>query len=65
MLGDSMKESDIIFEMGAYWVLKTRDSYDVMKNVGTHSVLDSAYPRNDDGLSIAEARCNYLTRRSE
>ncbi len=55
-----MKEENIKFEVGEYWILETWKSYTVMKNVGTHSVSDSEYNRDADGLSIAIARCNYL-----
>lgn len=61
-----MKESDIVFEADAtFWVLRNKTSYDVMKNVGTHSVSDSSYHRDEDGLSIAIARCNYLAKKSK
>ena len=60
-----MKESDIVFEDGRYWVYRAKTSYDVMKNKGTHSELDSAYAPDEDGLSIAVARCKYLARRDK
>lgn len=58
-----MRESDIVFEDDQYWVYRTKTSYDVMKNKGTHSELDSAYALDEDGLSIAVARCKYLAGR--
>lgn len=54
-----MNESDIIHECGVYWVLKERDRYTVFKAGLTHSVSDSSYPGDADGLSLAIARCNY------
>ena len=60
-----MKESDIMFEVGSYWVGRDRgwDSYVVYKVNLTHSVGDSAYPMTQDGLSIAIARATYLANR--
>lgn len=58
----SYKESDIKYELGNYFVLKLKDSYGVFKNGLTHSTSDSFYHLNDDGLSIAIARCKYLAR---
>lgn len=57
-----MKESDIMHEVGNYWVGRDRawDSYVVYKVNLTHSVGDSAYPMTPDGLSIAIARATYL-----
>ena len=59
-----MKEKDIIHENGDYWVLRERDAYYVMQTGVTHSTSDSAYSPDDDGKSIAIARCNYLARRT-
>lgn len=58
-----MKEKDIKHESGIFWVLDTHNSYAVMRNVGTHSKSDSEYTHDADGLSIAIARCNYLSKR--
>jgi hypothetical protein len=57
-----MKELDIIFEKGNYWVGRDRkvNAYIVFKIGATHSVSDSAYCENPNGLSIAIARCKYL-----
>ena len=59
-----MNEADIKHENGAYWVLRDKKSslYLVMKSELTHSVgVDGVgYPMNEDGLSIAIARCDYL-----
>lgn len=55
-----MKESGIVFELGDHWVGKCKDSYTVFRNGFTHAVSDSSYCLNDDGLSIAIARCKYL-----
>lgn len=58
-----MRESDIVHENGDYWVAKERVAYTVYKSGITHSVSDSAYSKDADGLSIAIARCNYLAMR--
>lgn len=57
------KEKDIKHENGMFWVLDDKTSYDVMCSGITHSTMDSAYHHNEDGLSIAVARCNYLAKR--
>jgi len=57
------QESQIKHENGSYWVLDTKRSYEVLAAGITHSVTDSAYSHDDDGLSIAIARCNYLARK--
>ncbi len=61
------KEKDIVHETRDYWVLKDRknNAYTVMCVGLTHSTGDSGYPQNDNGLSIAVARCNYLQRRKD
>lgn len=58
----SYRERDIKHEAGRYWVLDTGKAYAVMVAGVTHSESDSAYERNEDGLSIAVARCNYLAK---
>jgi hypothetical protein len=60
-----MKESDIVHEKGDYWVAKERTAYTVYKSGATHSVSDSSYSKDADGLSIAIVRCDYLTRRPQ
>lgn len=63
----SYKESDIMHENGKAWVLRDRGqkAYAVCISGVTHSVTDSAYPMDDDGLSLAIARCNYLAKYSK
>jgi hypothetical protein len=62
----SYTESDIAHEVGKFWVLRDRPqkAYAVCISGITHSVVDSAYELNEDGLSIAIARCNYLANRA-
>lgn len=61
-----MKEKDIKHENGVFWVGDTGDSYTVYEaHVCHYSVPDSSYARDQDGLSIAVARCNYLAHRAE
>ncbi|WP_445496819.1 hypothetical protein [Photorhabdus sp. SF281] len=55
-----MREKDIVHENGKFWVLRDKDAYCVMKSGVTHAVGDSAYALNEDGLSIAITRCDYL-----
>ena len=57
------KEKDIIHENGRFWVLKDKRAYTVMVSGITHSINESAYHLNDDGLSIAKFRCDYLAKR--
>lgn len=58
-----MRESDIMHECGGYWVGRDRDSYTVYRIKGYVSYPDSSYNRDEDGLSIAIARCDYLAKR--
>ena len=61
----SYKTKDISHENGVYWVLKDREAgvYWVFKTGVTHSTSDSSYTLDDDGLSLAIARCDYLAGR--
>ena len=59
-----MRESDIMHEVGDYWVARQKGTYVVYKVGVTHSISDSAYAKTPDGLSIAIARCNYLAGRT-
>ena len=59
-----MREADIMYEMGDYWVGrdKSNNCYTVYKSGLTHSTPDSSYALTDDGLSIAKVRCKYLAK---
>lgn len=57
------KEKDIMHENGNVWVLRENEAYTVMVSGITHSISDSSYHPNDDGLSLAKARCDYLARK--
>jgi hypothetical protein len=59
-----MRESDIVHQIGKYWVGrdKSHRAYVVYKIGPSYSTSDSAYNLNDDGLSIAIARANYLAK---
>ena len=59
-----MRESDIMHEVGDYWVARQKGTYVVYKIGVTHSTSDSAYAKTPDGLSIAIARCDYLAGRA-
>ena len=60
-----MRESDIMHETpcGKFWVGrdKAQEAYIVFRVGVTHSTSDSGYHLNDDGLSIAIARADYLS----
>ncbi len=58
-----IRESQIIHEKGDYWVLDADGQYTVYRNGATHSTADSSYRRDNDGRSIAIARCDYLGRK--
>ena len=58
------RESDIVFETPVCWVKRDRKSYTVFRTGTIVSTSDSAYKKSADGLSIAVARCNYLTKRA-
>lgn len=60
------REEDIVHERGKVWVLRDRPekAYSVCVSAGTHSIVDSAYRLDPDGLSIAIARCDYLATRN-
>lgn len=61
----TLKEKDIKHENGPCWVADESDAYVVyqISLSGTHSIADSAYSHDADGLSIAKARCDYLAKR--
>ena len=60
-----MKESDIVYAVGLFWVFRDvkKSQYTVFRTKFTHSESDSAYPLNADGLSIAKARVDYMHKR--
>jgi hypothetical protein len=57
------REAVIVHENGDYWVCRARGSCTVYRAGLTHSVADSSYADDPDGLSVATARCDYLARR--
>lgn len=59
------KISDIVYENKHSWVCRDtkQNCYTVFINTITHSVSDSSYSLDDDGLSIAIARCDYMNKR--
>lgn len=59
----SYKEKDIKHEAGSVFVLDCKYSYGVFVTGITHATSDSFYKRDADGLSIAIARANYLSKR--
>jgi len=57
-----VRESAIKHEAGPYWVCENKSDYTVYVSGITHSKPDSSYAKDDDGLSLAIARCDYLAR---
>lgn len=52
-----MRESDILFEQGHYWIAKTKQGFEIYKNGFVHSTsLGEAYPT----LDLAVTRVKYL-----
>lgn len=62
----TMRESDIMFECGNYWVARDREyaCHTVYKTGITHSKADCGFPLDDDGLSLAICRAKYLASRA-
>lgn len=60
-----LKEKEIVYENGPAWVHedKKKPAYVVYLAGITHSTSDSAYHLNEDGLSLAKARADYLAGR--
>ena len=56
----TVKESDIMFEIGRFWVCDNKRHYSVMEVQGVVSVGSEQYAHNADGLSLAIARAKYL-----
>lgn len=58
------KEKDIVYENGDIWVAKDTKQklYIVFRRTPTHSISDSAYHMDEDGLQLAKWRANYLAR---
>jgi len=63
-----MRESDIMHETpcGKFWVGRDNKNkaYIVFRVGLTHSTSDSGYHLNAEGLSIAIARADYLSKRN-
>jgi hypothetical protein len=60
-----MKESQIVFDSGPVWVWKGPESYTVFRASPVYSNPDSSYEPTPDGLSIAIARAEYLTKKAK
>jgi hypothetical protein len=59
----TMRESNIVYQNGPFWVAKLSQSYTVYRDGATVAKADSSYPLTDDGRSLAVARCTYLAKR--
>ena len=57
---------DVMYERGAAQVLRDRSNrrFVVLVAGSTHSTSDSAYPLDDDGLSLAMLRAETLAARA-
>lgn len=60
-----MQESCIVYERGSFWIRADADRFTVFRAGITHSTSDSAYPKTIDGLSLAQARVDYLAKREK
>lgn len=54
-----MKEADILFEEGDFWVMRHNAIYYVMQNTTTHSTSRQGF----DDMSLAVAYAKYLAKR--
>ena len=54
-----MRESNIMHEHGGYWVGKVKAGYAVFKIGFTHSESICTFAGTSDGLSLANAYCDY------
>lgn len=59
-----MKERDIVYQNGSFWVGKFIGCYGVYQDVNGYAISDSSYSKDEDGLSIAKARCGYRAKRA-
>jgi hypothetical protein len=50
-----IKESDIVYENGKYWILKTNKGYEVLENTITHSVVRGYF-----GFTFLDRAINYI-----
>jgi len=57
-----MREADILYERGNYWVALVKGAHVVYRNSGQAAWPDSSYTGDTDGLSLAKARVDYLDR---
>jgi hypothetical protein len=67
----NLEERLIAYDAGNnYWVYRDTTCYTVQRpdpksSASNLTASDSSYPKNEDGLSIAIARCNYLARSNQ
>lgn len=57
-----MRETDILYQIGRYWVRRSASLYLIMIDGMTHATSD---PIAYADLSVAIARCNYLARQDQ
>ena len=51
---------NIVYENKDIWVAADKYGYYVMVNGVTHAMTDSSFTLDSEGLSLANARCDYL-----
>lgn len=59
-----MKEMQIEYQQGEYWVARFPGHHSVFIDTPTHAQVDSTYPNTPDGLSLERARVDYLAKRA-
>lgn len=55
-----MARDAIVYERGWNIVVREGGGYQVLRHTITHGVFDCAFALNNDGLSLAKARVDYL-----
>jgi hypothetical protein len=60
----SVREQDIVFEDGDYWVCRQKNAYTVFKCGITHSVSVQSFRLDADGLSLAIAYAKHKAKYS-
>jgi hypothetical protein len=57
-----IKEEDIVYEVGDFWVLASKYGYEVRRNIRWASDSDYTFPKTADGLSLAKTYADYKAR---
>ena len=59
-----MRESQIVYQVGKFWVCDADNQYSVMVDGKYMSHTDSSYKKNGDGFLLAKTRVDYLVKRN-